>query len=158
MLSTNLDVTFSMVWTMVVTNIITVAICLLFVKQLAWITFAKGSVLVPFLIFLVAIGAFTANNAWLDIVTMLIFGVLGMLMTIWRWPIPPLLLGLVLGDLAERNYFLSQSLFPNYEWLSRPLVMVIGVISVFGLVGPVVGDYVRKRRAQSAAKEVKVVA
>jgi TctA family transporter len=158
MLTTNLDVTFSMVWTMVVTNIITTIFCLIFVKQLAWITFAKGSVLVPYLIFLVAIGAFTANNAWLDIVLMLGFGVLGMLMTIWRWPIPPLLLGLVLGDLAERNYFLSQSLFPNYEWLSRPLVIVLAIISLLGLLGPVIGDYLKKRGALRAiAGEADVV-
>jgi TctA family transporter len=150
MLSTNLDVTFSMVWTMVVTNIITVIFCLIFVKQLAWITFAKGSILVPYLIFLVAIGAFTANNSWFDIMVMLVFGVLGMLMTIWRWPIPPLLLGLVLGDLAERNYFLSQSLFPNHEWLTRPLVIVLAIISLLGLFGPLIGDYLKKRGALRA--------
>ena len=81
---------------------------------------------------------------------MLFFGVLGMLMTIWRWPIPPLLLGLVLGDLAERNYFLSQSLFPNHEWLTRPLVIVLAIISLFGLFGPLIGDYLKKRGALRA--------
>jgi TctA family transporter len=81
-----------------------------------------------------------------------------MLMTIWRWPIPPLLLGLVLGDLAERNYFLSQSLFPNYEWFTRPLVIVLAIISLLGLLGPLIGDYLKKRGALAAlAKEAHVV-
>jgi TctA family transporter len=158
MLTTNLDVTLSMVWTMVVTNIITVIICLVFVKQLALITFAKGSILVPFLIYLVAIGAYTANNAWLDIMTMLVFGVLGMVMTIWRWPIPPLLLGLVLGDMAERNYFLSQSLFPGNEWLTRPLVLVLGAISLAGLLLPYISNIMKKRSDAKARKEANGVA
>jgi len=98
----------------------------------------------------VAIGAFTANNAWLDIVSMLVFGLLGMLCTVWRWPIPPLLLGMVLGSTAERNYFLSLSLFGN-AWVNRPIVIVLMIISVAGLLTPFVSAYLDKRKANKAA-------
>lgn len=135
MLTDNLNVTFSMVWTIVIANIIAVAISFLFLKQIALLTFVKGTLLVPFLVFLIAMGAYTTNNDWLDIVTMLAFGALGYAATVWKWPLAPLLLGLVLGETAETNFFLSYSLF-GWGWFTRPLVIVLGLVTIVGLLYP----------------------
>src|SRR4029078_11350162 len=43
-----LDVTFAMVWTIVISNVITVAVCLAFVNQLARITRVRGPLLIPY--------------------------------------------------------------------------------------------------------------
>jgi hypothetical protein len=40
------------------------------------------------------------------------------------WPRPPLILGLVLGGLAERNLFLSYARY-EFEWLTRPVVLIL---------------------------------
>jgi Tfp pilus assembly major pilin PilA len=63
-----------------------------------------------------------------------------------------------LGDLAERNYFLSQSLWPGGEWVTRPLVIVLGIISILGLAGPLVSDFLKKRTMRAlSVKEADVV-
>jgi TctA family transporter len=52
MLDKHLVLTFSMVWTMVVANIITVAVSLFFLNYLAKLTLIRGTVLIPFILFL----------------------------------------------------------------------------------------------------------
>ena len=145
----NLAVTFAMVWTIVISNIITVAICLLFMTQLARITNVRGTLLIPFILTLVYVGAFAEKNVFEDMVVVLAFGVVGWVMAKFHWPRPPLLLGLVLGPLAENKLFLSTD---NYglAWLLRPGVLIIFAIILAGIIVPVVNA--RRRRAAQPAE------
>ena len=145
MLGKNLDVTLSMVWTIVLANIITVTICFLFLQQLANLTYVKGTLLVPFLLVLLALGAFTAHNSFADILVMLLFGAIGVAAIRWNWPRPPLLLAMVLGDTAERYLFLSYSLF-GWAWLLRPLVLAFALLTVLGVFWPLL----RRRRPRGS--------
>ncbi|HEV8723695.1 MAG TPA: tripartite tricarboxylate transporter permease [Candidatus Binatia bacterium] len=131
----HLTLTFSMVWIIVVTNIITVAICFLFLNQLAKITFVKGTYLIPFLLLLVYLGGFATKNSFGDILLVLIFGAFGWLMVKFDWQRPPLLLGLVLGGIAENNLFIASQIY-GYSWLAHPGVVVIGLIIIAGLLYP----------------------
>jgi TctA family transporter len=135
MLTKNLHITFSLVWIIVVTNIITVGVCFLFLNQLVKITYVRAHLLVPFLILLIFIGAFTTNNTHLDLLVMLAFGALGYAMVTLGWPRPPLVLGLVLGKLAETYLYLSVGRY-GWEWLFRPLVIVLLLIALAAVCYP----------------------
>ena len=137
MLTRNLDVTYSMVWVIVLSNIIAVGVSFLFLNQLVRLTFVRATLLVPFLMVLTAFGAYTAHNSLNDIVLMLGATVVGIAAIKWDWPRAPLLLALVLGDIAERYLFLSYSLY-EWSWLTRPLVIAFAVVTVGGLVWPLV--------------------
>ncbi|NIO06695.1 MAG: hypothetical protein GTO40_01420, partial [Deltaproteobacteria bacterium] len=100
MLTKDLNITFSMVWVIVISNIITVIISLAFLDQLAKITTVRGVLLIPFLLLLIYLGAFATNNHIGDMLVMVLFGLLGYIMVLFQWPRPPLVLGLVLGHLA----------------------------------------------------------
>ena len=146
----HLSVTLAMVWTIVVANVITVGVCLTFMGPLARITQIRGTLLVPFIMILVYVGAFAEKNVFEDLGVVLAFGALGWVMSKLDWPRPPLLLGLVLGPLAENRLFLSTD---NYGagWLLRPGVLIIlGVIAV-GLVVPIVRQRRRRRTPLGAA-------
>lgn len=137
MLTRNLDVTYAMVWVIVLSNIIAVAVSFAFLNQLVRLTYVKAVLLVPFLMVLTAFGAYTAHNSFNDILVMLAATVVGVAAIRWDWPRAPLLLALVLGDIAERYLFLSYSLF-EWQWVWRPLVIAFAVITVAGLVWPLV--------------------
>jgi TctA family transporter len=144
----HLAVTLAMVWTIVIANVITVAACLLFMGQLARVTRIRGALLVPFILTLVYVGAFAEKNVFQDLGVVLAFGALGLAMARFGWPRPPLLLGLVLGPLAENRLFLSTD---NYgaAWLLRPGVLVLVGIAAAGLVASLVRS--RSRRGAPAA-------
>jgi putative tricarboxylic transport membrane protein len=135
----HLAVTLAMVWTIVIANVITVAICLAFMGQLARVTRIRGTLLVPLILTLIYVGAFAEKNVFQDLGVVLVFGALGLAMARLGWPRPPLLLGLVLGPLAENRLFLSTD---NYgaAWLLRPgVLLMLGLVVVGVLVSIVKG-------------------
>jgi TctA family transporter len=148
----HLAVTLAMVWTIVVSNVIAVATCLAFMGRLARITQVRGTLLVPFILTLVYVGAFAEKNVLQDLGTVLAFGALGLAMARLGWPRPPLLLGLVLGPLAENRLFLSTD---NYglSWLFRPGVLLLLGLVLVGLAVPIVRRRGRGRLAPEARDE-----
>ncbi len=144
MLTTHLPVTFSMVWTIVLANIITVTVCLLFINHLAALTNVRGHVLVPIILVMVFIGAYTANNDYGDLLVMLIFGAFGYFTVVAGWPRAPFVLGLVLGKIAENYLYISVARY-EMAWLSRPIVLALLAVAIVVILYPLV----QARRAQS---------
>lgn len=84
-----------------------------------------------------AIGVFTLNNTIFDIWTLLGFGVLGFLMVKNGFPLTPMVLGVVLGPLAELN--LSRALSTSDDlslFFLRPWAMFFIVLAVFSAFFP----------------------
>lgn len=145
MLTTHLGLTFSMMWVLVLSNIITVGVCFLFLEQLARLTQIRVGLLIPFILLLVYLGAFTATNNFADLVVTLVFGALGVVMVHLDWPRPPLILGLVLGRLAEKYLYLSTTRY-GAEWLGRPIVLVIFLLTLVGIFYPIFQEWRQKRQ------------
>jgi putative tricarboxylic transport membrane protein len=131
-----LDLTFSFVWVIIISNAITVAICFLFLNTLAKVTQVRGAIIIPLILVLIYLGAFAEKNAFEDMIVVLFFGGLGWVMEKLQWPRPPVLLGLVLGPLAENRLFLSTD---NYglAWTMRPGVLIIFAVILTGVFYPV---------------------
>jgi len=124
MLTKHVAVTYSMVWTIVLSNIITVVLCFMFLDRLASITNVKAHRLIPVILVLVFIGSYTSNSHYGDLLVTLFFGAVGYLMVLAGWPRAPFVLGLVLGKIAENYLYISTA---RYEaaWLTRPVVLVL---------------------------------
>lgn len=142
-----LDLTFSFVWVIIISNIITVAACFLFLKPLVKITQVRGSLLIPLILLLIYLGAFAEKNAFEDMLVVLFFGALGWIMEKLDWPRPPVLLGLVLGPLAENRLFLSSD---NYgtAWLWRPGVLIIFALTLAGILYPIIKERRQKLKSE----------
>lgn len=143
MLTTHLTVTFSMAWTLILANIITVAASIAFIKHLAKITYVRGSLLIPFIVLLAFLGSYTTNNSVGDLLVTLFFGTLGYFMVLHGWPRAPLVLGLVLGKIAENYLFISVSRY-GASFLLRPIVLVLLALSVLAAVYPTIREHRRK--------------
>ncbi len=146
----HLTLTFSFVWIVVVANVITVTSCFLFLRQLARITEVRGSLVIPFVLVLVYLGAFAGANAFADLFVVLVFGLLGWVMVQLDWPRPPLVLGLVLGPLAENNLFLTYDNY-GFTWLRFPSVLFLFALILAGILYPWLSK--RRDRAQLAPIE-----
>jgi hypothetical protein len=105
MLTKHLSLTFSMVWTIVISNIIIVAVSLLFINKIANMTTIRGALLIPFILLLAFIGSYTANNHLGDLVVTLIFGGLGYFMVRLAGP-TSLILGFILGSSPRPTSYL----------------------------------------------------
>jgi len=144
MLTEHLSLTFSFVWLIVISNIITVALCLLFLNQLAKITQIRGSLLIPSLFMLIYLAGFANTGSYFAMTTTLVFGVAGVIMVNHGWPRPPLVLGLVLGSLVERNLFISYEIYGLWFFF-RPIVMVTFAVALIVIFLPGLQDWMAKR-------------
>jgi TctA family transporter len=135
MLTKHLAVTYSMVWTIVIANVVTVAVCFLFLDRLASITEVKGHRLIPVVLVLVFIGSYTSNSHYGDLLVTLLFGGVGYLMVLAGWPRAPFVLGLVLGKIAENYLYISTARY-DAGWLTRPVVMALIGIAVLVVLYP----------------------
>ncbi|WP_159458503.1 tripartite tricarboxylate transporter permease [Roseisalinus antarcticus] len=127
MLTEHLDVTFSMIWVTIIANVIVLLITIPIIAPLSRLTMVSGPLLAPFLLALVVLGSYANSNSLFDVWVMLVAAAVGVICQRFRWPVVPLLLGLVLGDICERYFFLSQALF-GWDWVTRPIVMGFGAL------------------------------
>ena len=125
LLTTRLDVTFSVIWALVIANVLTAMVLMGCTTQLAKITTIRGSVLIPIIVVLVFMGSWMATQELGDWIVLLSLGGLGYLMKRWGWPRPPIALGIVLGPIMERYLDISVSRY-GWSWLwQRPIVVVL---------------------------------
>ncbi|MEK6709145.1 MAG: tripartite tricarboxylate transporter permease [Nitrospinota bacterium] len=82
-------------------NALGVLIVLCFVPFFVAILRAPFDILMPSIVFVCAIGAYAVSNRMIDIWYMIIFGVVGYVFKKLDYPLAPMVLALVLGDLAE---------------------------------------------------------
>ena len=97
---------------------------------------------------LATIGVFALNNSLDDVYTLFWFGVLGFLMRQFGFPLAPMILGVVLGNIAELN--LSRALAIDQDltlFVTRPWAMFFFIVAVFSAIFP----WYQKRRASGAA-------
>lgn len=139
MLTKHLDVTYAMVWSVALANILGAGACYIFSPQFAKLASLRYSLILPAVLGIVYIGAFEASRNWADLILLLVFGVLGWTMKRCHWPRAPLILGVVLGDSIERYLSISIERY-GYEWLTRPVVVILFALSIYGVVRPLWQD------------------
>jgi hypothetical protein len=139
MLTKNLDITYAMVWSVALANILGAGMCYAFSPQFARLSILRFSLILPAVLGIVYIGAFEATRQWGDLYSLLVFGLLGWIMKQFKWPRPPLILGVVLGDTIERYLFISVERY-GLAWLTRPIVAILFIIAIVGLVRPFMAD------------------
>lgn len=144
LLTEQLDITYTIVWSLMIANIIGVLICFAFVSQLAKLALVPAGILVPTVLAIVFIGAYSATRDIGDIVVLLIFSVIGWMMKRFGWARAPVLLGLVLGGLVEQYLFISTSRYGS-AWLQRPGVILILMIPVLYFAYSAVRFFLKRR-------------
>jgi TctA family transporter len=140
MLTTNLDLTMTFVWIMIISHIISVALSFLLVNQMVRITEIRSALILPGIILLVLFGGYSEDNSLFSMYVTLVAGFVGMLMIWLDWPRPPLVLGLVLGGLIEKNLFISYSRY-EFGFLLRPVLLGIIIVAL----GLIAAPYIQKR-------------
>ncbi|MPZ60981.1 MAG: hypothetical protein GEU93_06740 [Propionibacteriales bacterium] len=134
MVRDRLDVTLAIVWSLALANILGTAACFLLAGYVAKLSLIPAKKLVPFLLVIMTVAAYQATRHWGDILAFLAVGLVGWVMKQVGWPRAPMLIGYVLAPSAERYLHLSMSLH-GFDWLLRPLVIVLGLlvlVIVFG--------------------------
>ena len=107
-----------------------------------------------YVVMMCILGAFAARNNITDVWLVAIFGVLGYLFERFKFPITPLVLGVILGPLAESSFMTSMISYSN-DWtvfFTRPISGPIMLIAILTLLYPVFRR-MRQRMKQRIASQ-----
>ena len=99
------------------------------------------------------VGAYSARNSITDLWMIVIFGVLGYLFEKFRFPIAPMVLGAILGPVAETAFMTSMIAYQN-DWtvfLRRPISGTVVALTVIALAYPL-ARAVRRRLRELARR------
>ena len=76
----------------------------LLVRLFARVSLIPYPILGGLVAFFCVVGAYATNNSYFNIYMALLFGVVGFLFRCWKFPVIPLMLGLVLGNMLEQTF------------------------------------------------------
>ena len=111
------------------------------------------SVLSVVIVAIATVGAYAINNGYLEVIVMLVLGMIGFAFERAKIPLAPVVLGIVLGPIVERN-FMSSVIKTNWrfgEFFTRPISAVLIVLVVlFLFISPVMNAV--QNRAEKKSK------
>jgi len=145
MFTKHLSLVYSMIWVLVIANIIAVIICLPFAVKLAKVTFVRTSLIIPFIVVSAGMGAYLTTRNLGNLVVVLVAGFLGYGMKVCKYPRAPLLLGIVLGRISERNLMLALDLY-GPKFIFRPIAFVLLLIMIVTVFYPIISKRLRKTK------------
>ncbi len=120
-------------------------------KLLVQVLRVPTTIIVPIIFVLCVIGTFALAGRLFDVWTMLLFGVLGFVLRQFRFPVAPLVLGIVLGDLLEKSFRRGLVLSDGdlTPFFTRPIsATLFGIIAIVILLRvPAVNRFITGRRA-----------
>ncbi|WHH57630.1 tripartite tricarboxylate transporter permease [Petroclostridium sp. X23] len=93
-------------------------------------------ILLPVIISLCVVGSFGLNNRVFDVWSLFLFGLLGYVLDKFKYPLPPIILGFILGPIAETNLrrglMMSNGSF--LPFVTKPIAAIFLAIAVFSIV------------------------
>jgi putative tricarboxylic transport membrane protein len=146
------DFVWGLIASMYLGNLAGLLVVLTCVPLFAAILRVPFSIIGPVIIVICAVGAYTVHNSMFDVWMMLIFGIVGYVFTKLGYPLPPLVLAIVLGDKAEESFrqamLLKQGSLSIFwdNWLVLS-IMALGTILLFW---PAVAWLLEQRSKMSA--------
>jgi putative tricarboxylic transport membrane protein len=144
MLKEELPMTLVVVWTLALGNMLAAAQIILFANPLAKLAAVRASIIVPSVLAVAALGAYSSTNSFSGVAIAGIFGIVGYQMIRHDFSRATLIIGLVLGRIAERNYNLSMLLFgPGFVF--RPVTLAILFLVAVVLILLTVKGFVKKK-------------
>jgi len=154
MLVDNLDLVWGMVWVLVLANILGAVTLYPLSRYMGILAFLRSSLLIPPIMFMAAMGAFLIRNFWQDVVLAVSFGFLGYAMKRWKYPRAPLILGFILGPLAEDYFYKSMAAW-GIDFMMRPVTVALLILSALSLAYSGWRIYRNKGQQKQAISKVK---
>ena len=135
---------------MFLANIMIIFFAKVFIRYFSRVIELPYAILCPAIVIFCIVGVFAIRNNFGDIWIMLFFGVMGYFMEKYSYPLAPLILGVVLGPIAEESlrqaFIMDYNIAVLFSSKLSAVLMILGILSVFS-------PLIRKLFAKNSKKE-----
>lgn len=138
---------------MLVANIIILPLGLLSAKGCIRLLSVRSEAIWMGVLLVCCLGSYSLNRSYTDVIVMFIAGIFGFLFRNYDWPLGPMVLGLLLGEMCETNLrrclMLSKGSFT--QLFKSPVSLVLIVLILFALLWPTVSSWFAKNKKGTSA-------
>lgn len=143
MIRQDLDITYTIVWSLALANVIGAGLCVLLSGQIAKLTTIRFTLLAPFLFMMIAFAAFQSRQSLGDLVALVGIGLVGILLRRFDFSRPAFLIGFVLSHQAEQFTNMATQIasarFRNsfeagIDYIVTPITVIILILTVLSII------------------------
>ena len=144
------EVFWSVIFSMYFGNIILLILNLPLVPYIARLLAIPRTYLIPFVLFFAMAGAYIGQNNATELLLLIGFGVFAIIMRFADYPLPPLLIGFVLGQLFEDNFGRAIRNANGIQFLwERPMTLALVIATLAFVLVPLFRDWRSRRKKPS---------
>lgn len=149
---------FAVYLSFIVANVLMIFFGYAAIRGATYLLAVPRSILMPAIVLFCVVGSYAINNSLFDVGVMLAMGVLGYILEVNGVPVAPVILGLVLGPILEKNFMFSMI---KADWdltlfFSRPVAGILGAATIFVWLTPLYPrllGYLRRTRPPAVASQ-----
>ena len=135
----------AVIMSMFIGNLVLLVLNLPLIPYIAKLLAIPRNYLIPFILFFTLMGAYIGQNNATELLILVGFGICGIALKFANYPLPPLLIGFILGGMMEDNFSRSMQLYGGVSFIfERPMTLGLLVLAAGLIILPVV----RARRAK----------
>ncbi|BDW86610.1 MULTISPECIES: tripartite tricarboxylate transporter permease [Roseicyclus] len=143
MIRQDLDITYTIVWSLALANVIGAGLCVLLSGQIAKLTTIRFTLLAPFLFMMIAFAAFQSRQSLGDLVALVGIGLIGILLRRFDFSRPAFLIGFVLSAQAEQFVNMATQIASarfrrgfeaGLDYIVTPITVTLLVLTVLSIV------------------------
>ena len=144
------DIIVTIVAIMLLATIASTVVSLIRTKSMTRLLDLKPQLIWGIIVVFCVVGTYATTNNVMTVVQMLVFGVVGLILRRVGIPAGPIVLGFLLGPLAESNLRRALLIGEPVELLTRPISLVLLLLAAASLLWPVIRKAVDRRRRAKA--------
>lgn len=148
LLTTHSTLVYSIFIGLLIVNILIIIFAKPFISMFSQTLKIPYAVMGPIIILFCIIGSYAVRNSIFDVWIMLLFGIIGFMLEKNKFPLAPIVLGVVLGPLAEQEFRRSLQM-ANGDFsifFTRPISAVLISIAVIAILAPLLKKMLDKRK------------
>ena len=141
------DFVWAVIASMFIGNTILLLMNLPMANLWARITLIPFRLLFPIIIMIIIVGTYSLNNSLFDVGAMLVFGIIGYFLKKADFPLAPIILAFVLGELLEKTLIQSLTIFEGdiLGFFMRPISGTILAFAIIAIVISIISSIKNKR-------------
>ncbi|MBE0556319.1 MAG: tripartite tricarboxylate transporter permease [Proteobacteria bacterium] len=130
-------------------NVVLLFLNLPLVGIFARVATIRPMLLMPVVSTVCLLGVYCSRNNMFDVWVMVVAGMIGVFFRVWKYPVAPLVVGLILGPMAENSFRKTLLMFHGslLPMADRPIAMVFLLAAAAFIVAKVAFYVVRRRSA-----------
>jgi len=127
------DLVAMLLWMLLIANVFMLAIGLLGSKFFPYVLKVRWPIMLPLVMVLCVTGGYDVNSSLFDVKMLIALGFIGFVMMKFGFPVPPVVLGLILGPIIEPNLRRALTGATPMVFLTRPISLIIIILTILSV-------------------------